>query len=246
MFLLKFDAKCSFPTMRISYYEIFVRGHLSRFGGRRIGRGSPVARPQRLPDLSPLYFYLWRVMKPIFCETPEYSEMDLVTVACSQPHIKLKVLDGLSIYTSVTTGYGSRQLSRVKQLDYNLIFVTRIFWIFDVLPDMDYIGTERIPLLNQTNWCTWKENMRFLLMDRGCWSFIDGPKLEETTTRRERLEYKQRKDRAFSTIYYGVDNQHNTLLSILKDADEARKLLQEQFEPKSRASVIRLLGEFFK
>ncbi|GIY17441.1 uncharacterized protein CDAR_1921 [Caerostris darwini] len=77
---------------------------------------------------------------------------------------------------------------------------------------MDYIGTERFPLLNQRNWSTWKENMRFLLMDRGCWSFIDGPKLEEISTRRERSEYKQRKDRAFSTIYYGVDNQHKTLL----------------------------------
>ncbi|GIY74955.1 uncharacterized protein CDAR_309971 [Caerostris darwini] len=61
---------------------------------------------------------------------------------------------------------------------------------------MDPIGTERFPLLNQTNWSTWKENMRFLLMDHGCWSFIDGsePKLEETSTRRERSEYTQRQD----------------------------------------------------
>ncbi|GIY59186.1 hypothetical protein CEXT_582081 [Caerostris extrusa] len=42
------------------------------------------------------------------------------------------------------------------------------------LSDMDPTGTERFPLLNQTNWSTWKENMRFLQMDRGCWSFIDG------------------------------------------------------------------------
>ncbi|GIY31467.1 uncharacterized protein CEXT_692101 [Caerostris extrusa] len=79
--------------------------------------------------------------------------------------------------------------------------------------------------------------MRFLLMDRGCWSFIE-PKLEETSTRRERSEYKQRQDRAFSAIYYGMDDQHKTLLSSLKDAVEAWKLLQEQLEPKSRASVI--------
>ncbi|GIY84479.1 copia protein [Caerostris extrusa] len=113
---------------------------------------------------------------------------------------------------------------------------------------MDPTGTKRFPLLNQTNWSTWKENIRFLLMNRGCWSFIDGsePKLEETSTRRERSEYKQRQDQAFSTIYYGVDDQHKTLLSSLKDAAEAWKLLQEQFEPKSRASVIRLLDEFFQ
>ncbi|GIX95498.1 retrovirus-related Pol polyprotein from transposon TNT 1-94 [Caerostris darwini] len=85
---------------------------------------------------------------------------------------------------------------------------------------MDPTGTERFPLLNQRNWSTWKENMRFLLMESGCWSFIYGsePKLEETSTLRESL----------------------------KDATAAWKLLQEQFEPKSRASVIRLLDECFQ
>ncbi|GIY30305.1 hypothetical protein CEXT_496591 [Caerostris extrusa] len=73
----------------------------------------------------------------------------------------------------------------------------------------------------------------------------NGIKLEETSTHRERLEFKQRKDRAFSTMYYGVDDQHKTLLSSLNDAAEAWKLPQEQFEPKSRASVIRLLDEVF-
>ncbi|GIY88933.1 uncharacterized protein CEXT_544991 [Caerostris extrusa] len=89
--------------------------------------------------------------------------------------------------------------------------------------------------------------MRFLLMDIGCWSIIDGikPKLKETSTRRERSEYKQRQDYAFSTIYYGVDDQHKTLISSLNDVAEAWKLLQDKLEPKSRTSVIRLLDEFF-
>ncbi|GIX67464.1 uncharacterized protein CDAR_110431 [Caerostris darwini] len=113
---------------------------------------------------------------------------------------------------------------------------------------MDPTGMERFPLFNQRNWSIWKENMRFLLMDRGCWSFMDGsePKLEETSTRHERSEYKQRQDRAFSTIYYGVDDQHKTLLPSLKNAAEAWKLLQEQFEPKSRAFVIGLLDKIFQ
>ncbi|GIY63677.1 retrovirus-related pol polyprotein from transposon tnt 1-94 [Caerostris extrusa] len=90
--------------------------------------------------------------------------------------------------------------------------------------------------------------MRSLLMDRGCWSFIDGNelKLEETSTRRERSEYKQCRDRAFSTIYYGGDDQHKTLISCFNDAAEAWKLLQDQIEPKSRASAIKLLEEFFR
>ncbi|GFY21321.1 retrovirus-related Pol polyprotein from transposon TNT 1-94 [Trichonephila clavipes] len=62
-------------------------------------------------------------------------------------------------------------------------------------------------------------------MERGSWSFIEGtePPLDETTaTRRDKSENKQRHDRALATIYYG-----------------------EQFEPVSRAAVIRLLDEFF-
>ncbi|GBM88859.1 hypothetical protein AVEN_86115-1 [Araneus ventricosus] len=56
---------------------------------------------------------------------------------------------------------------------------------------MDPVGTERFQMLNQSNWNTWKENMRFLLMDRGCWSFVDGSesKLEDNSMRRERSEY---------------------------------------------------------
>ncbi|GIY27767.1 hypothetical protein CEXT_275711 [Caerostris extrusa] len=83
-------------------------------------------------------------------------------------------------------------------------------------------------------------------MNRGCWSYIDGsePKLKETSTRRGRSEYKQRKDLAF--LMRLCDDLHKTLLFCLNDAAEAWQLLQEQFEPKSRVSVIRLLDEFFQ
>ncbi|GFV75762.1 retrovirus-related Pol polyprotein from transposon TNT 1-94 [Trichonephila clavipes] len=54
---------------------------------------------------------------------------------------------------------------------------------------MEAAGVERIQLLNKSNWNSWKENMKCLLIKRGCWSFIEGTEtpLDETTApRRDR------------------------------------------------------------
>ncbi|GFS80929.1 SCAN domain-containing protein 3 [Trichonephila clavipes] len=63
--------------------------------------------------------------------------------------------------------------------------------------------------------------------------------------RRDKSEYKQRKDRAPATIYYGIDEQYRTFISSTTSSSKAWIILKEQFEPVSRASVIRLLDEFF-
>ncbi|GFW23512.1 copia protein [Trichonephila clavipes] len=90
---------------------------------------------------------------------------------------------------------------------------------------MEAAGVERIQLLNKSNWNSWKENMKFLLMERGCWSFIEGtePPLDETTATRP------------------IQN----LIPSTTSPSKAWIILKEQFEPISRASVIRLLDEFF-
>ncbi|GFS70436.1 f-box only protein 38 [Trichonephila clavipes] len=79
-------------------------------------------------------------------------------------------------------------------------------------------------------------------MERGCWSFIEGTELplkqDETATRRDKSEYKQRQDRALATIYYGIDEQYRTLISSTTSPSKAWIILKEQFEPVSRASVI--------
>ncbi|GFY12109.1 f-box only protein 38 [Trichonephila clavipes] len=106
---------------------------------------------------------------------------------------------------------------------------------------MEAAGVERIQLLNKSNWNLWKENMKFLLMEQGCWSFIEGmePPLDETTaTRRDNSEHKQQQDRALATIYYGIDEQYRTLISSTTSPSKAWIILKEQLEPVSRASVI--------
>ncbi|GFY03980.1 f-box only protein 38 [Trichonephila clavipes] len=113
---------------------------------------------------------------------------------------------------------------------------------------MEAAGEERIQLLNKSNWDSWKENMNFLLMERGCWSFIEGTELpldETTATIRDKSGYKQRQDRALATIYYVIDEHYRTLISSSTSPSKAWIILKEQFEPVFRASVIRLLDEFF-
>ncbi|GFX12722.1 f-box only protein 38 [Trichonephila clavipes] len=90
--------------------------------------------------------------------------------------------------------------------------------------------------------------MKFLLMERGCWPFIEVTELplnETTATRQDKSEYKERQDTALAAIYYGIDEQYRTLISSTTSSSKAWIILKELFEPISRASVIRLLDEFF-
>ncbi|GBM14772.1 hypothetical protein AVEN_10782-1 [Araneus ventricosus] len=75
------------------------------------------------------------------------------------------------------------------------------------------------------------ESIKLEHLERKHADFSDGSesKLEENSTRREKYEYKQREDRAFSTIYHGVEEQHKTLIYSLKSAAEAWTVLKDQF-----------------
>ena len=56
-----------------------ISEHLDRvFPSRWIGRGGSASWLHRFPDLSPLDFFLWDVMKSLVKGTPFNSEMDLV------------------------------------------------------------------------------------------------------------------------------------------------------------------------
>ncbi|KAJ4430775.1 hypothetical protein ANN_19366 [Periplaneta americana] len=61
------------------HFSLAVREHLDRrFEQRWIGRGGPIARPPRSPDLTPLDFFLWGRMKSLVYETPIETAEDLV------------------------------------------------------------------------------------------------------------------------------------------------------------------------
>lgn len=81
-------------------------------------------------------------------------------------------------------------------------------------------------------------------MDRDCWSFIDGsePAIE---TAKERREYMQRKNCAYTTICLCIEENLRTLIEGTKEGKEAWKILRDNFEPSTRAKLAALTDEFF-
>jgi len=62
-----------------AHFSLAVRAYLTAvFGDRWIGRGGPVTWPPRSPDLTPLDFFLWGLIKDLVYATPIESEEDLI------------------------------------------------------------------------------------------------------------------------------------------------------------------------
>ncbi|GBM30271.1 hypothetical protein AVEN_267032-1, partial [Araneus ventricosus] len=64
------------------------------------------------------------------------------------------------------------------------------------------------PKSDGSNYTSWKEDMKVVLMDRGCWSFIfeDKP-CPEQATEKEKFEFDWRKQRCYTTIYQGIERK---------------------------------------
>ncbi|GFT84840.1 uncharacterized protein TNCV_2768141 [Trichonephila clavipes] len=87
-------------------------------------------------------------------------------------------------------------------------------------------------------------------MHFGAWEFIKkeeerSPEEEAKLSWRDRSNLKLRKDRAFTLIYQRVSNEFKPLISGATDGVEAWIILQEHFEPTTRARITQLLDEFF-
>ena len=62
-----------------AHFDRNVRTHLNvTYPNRWIGRGGPVPWPARLPDLTPLDYFLWGSIKALVYATPVMSEEDLI------------------------------------------------------------------------------------------------------------------------------------------------------------------------
>ncbi|GBO03582.1 hypothetical protein AVEN_262374-1 [Araneus ventricosus] len=104
------------------------------------------------------------------------------------------------------------------------------------------------PKLDGSNYASWKEDMKVVLMDRGCWSFIieeDEP-CPEQATEKEKFEYDWRKQRCYTIIYQGMERKFLPLIRHTTDGKEAWNILKSNFEPTSKARLAVLTDEFFK
>ena len=62
-----------------AHFSIAARQVLNdKYPNRWIGRGGPVHWPPRLPDLTPLDFFLWGPMKSLVYDTPGEFEQSLI------------------------------------------------------------------------------------------------------------------------------------------------------------------------
>ncbi|GBM10908.1 hypothetical protein AVEN_65350-1 [Araneus ventricosus] len=104
------------------------------------------------------------------------------------------------------------------------------------------------PKLDGFNYTSWKEDMKVVLMDRGCWSFIieeDKP-CPEQATEKEKFQYVWRKQRCYTTIYQGIEKKFLPLIRHTTDGKETWNILKTNFEPTSKARLAVLIDEFFE
>ena len=104
------------------------------------------------------------------------------------------------------------------------------------------------PKLNKFNYAPWKQDMKVLLMDRGCWEFITGQTVPfaKDAPERDKRNYEWRKQRTYTTIYQGLEQKYFTLIANTTDGKKAWEILKENFEPTSRARLANLVDEFFE
>ncbi|KAF8763299.1 hypothetical protein HNY73_021499 [Argiope bruennichi] len=95
------------------------------------------------------------------------------------------------------------------------------------------------PKLDDSNYSSWNEDMKVLLMDRGCWNFAIGEEklYPEEATEKEKLEYEWRKQRYYTTIYQEVERKLLPLIRHTTDGKEAWNILKDNFEPVSEARL---------
>ena len=103
------------------------------------------------------------------------------------------------------------------------------------------------PKLNSDNYNSWKLDMKVILIDRGSWEFIDGTAeaLASDASNTQKIDYKRRKERAYTAIYQCIERQFQPLIANTLDGKEAWDRLKESFEPKSRARLAGLVDEFY-
>ena len=82
-----------------------VRGHLDRrFRQMWIVRGGPIVWSAHSPDLTPLDFFLWGLMRSLVYETPVDSEEDLMAWVMTAADIRLQGI-GDCVYKNMVCRY---------------------------------------------------------------------------------------------------------------------------------------------
>ncbi|GBN90212.1 hypothetical protein AVEN_181287-1 [Araneus ventricosus] len=102
---------------------------------------------------------------------------------------------------------------------------------------MDKLEYQAIEKLDASNYNSWCDDVRVILLEKDCWDIVQGTETSpaEGATAKEVRDYRLRKSRAYSIIYLNTEKTHQPLISDTEDARQAWEKLEQHFRPESRA-----------
>ncbi len=104
-----------------------------------------------------------------------------------------------------------------------------------------------IDKLDGTNWTTWKFQMRHLLLAKGLWGHVDGTEvLGEDAGDCAQTEFRQKSQKAFSTIVMAIGTPQLYLVTSCEQPKEAWDTLRNHFERETLANKLFLKKQYFR
>ena len=104
-----------------------------------------------------------------------------------------------------------------------------------------------IEKLSSNNWLTWKFQMRHLLLGKGLWGFVDGTDvLDNNATNEQKREFKQKSQKAFSTLVLAIDASQLYLITSCDEVNEAWNILKSHFEKDTLSNKLFLKKQYFR
>ena len=96
-----------------------------------------------------------------------------------------------------------------------------------------------IDKLDGNNWSTWKFQLKHMLLAKGLWGLIDGSEILESGAKEERrAEFRQKSQRAFSTIVMSMSSSQLYLITSTEEPKAAWDALRKHFERETLANKL--------
>lgn len=104
-----------------------------------------------------------------------------------------------------------------------------------------------IAKLNSKNYALWSTDLKFLLIERGLWKIVNETEKVPTSDKVDELHaYLDKCDRALSTIYLNVGDEHKRLIKSESCPIRAWNTLKNFFEPDDRVRHQLLFNDFLE
>ena len=101
--------------------------------------------------------------------------------------------------------------------------------------------------LDNSNWMTWKFQMRHLLMAKGLWKYVDGSEvLAEDAAERAQTEFREKSQKALSTIVMAISTPLLYLVTSCEQPKDVWDTLRKHFERETLANKLFLKKQYFR